>query len=409
MNGKIYMIRNEVNGKRYIGQTVNSLEERFKQHKQGTRQPKKNMTKLQRAMDKYGKPMFTITLIEGNIKTIELLAEREKFFIEKFNTKEEYNSTSGGENRLRTKNIKEGPVISNKLTDNSLVITHNDFNKLSFPEFTSKEIDFLYTLIAANKGSEVVIISFAELFSASGIDYLCKTQNDFGVWFETFVRKTSQVMCPLDILGNKEDGEFSTLSFFEEIKCNFDLGNVNFSVNPCFEYMVQKQKKQYTAFKLGEYKTLTSKYSKLLFRELQQWKKQGSVTFELEELKRLLSVPDSYSRISRLRERVIIPAVNELKERFPGLSFSTNKTKNKVVSYTFSWNFNYFRERQIEEVNEKVQRRVNTAKKRTEKKSVRAMVNDELSQQKEPANNITQEEVDSILSLYFNKNGESFG
>ena len=35
MNGKIYMIRNEVNGKRYIGQTVNSLEERSKQHKQG--------------------------------------------------------------------------------------------------------------------------------------------------------------------------------------------------------------------------------------------------------------------------------------------------------------------------------------------------------------------------------------
>ena len=52
---------------------------------------------------------------------------------------------------------------------------------------------------------------------------------------------------------------------------------------------------------------------------------------------------------------------------------------------------------------------MNTAKKRTEKKSVRAMVNDELSQQKEPANNITQEEVNSILSLYFNKDGESFG
>ena len=113
MNGKIYMIRNEVNGKRYIGQTVNSLEERFKQHKQGTRQPKKNMTKLQRAMDKYGKPMFTITLIEDHIETIELLAEREKFFIEKFNTKEEYNSTSGGENRLRTKTVKDDITNSN--------------------------------------------------------------------------------------------------------------------------------------------------------------------------------------------------------------------------------------------------------------------------------------------------------
>ena len=47
--------------------------------------------------------------------------------------------------------------------------------------------------------------------------------------------------------------------------------------------------------------------------------------------------------------------------------------------------------------------------KRTEKKSVRAMVNDELSQRKEPINTITQEEVDSILSLYFNKDEESFG
>ena len=149
MNGKIYMIRNEVNGKRYIGQTVNSLEERFKQHKQGTRQPKKNMTKLQKAMDKYGKPMFTITLIEGNIKTIELLAEREKFFIENFNTKEEYNSTNGVENKLRTKTVKN---------DSDLVIIHNDFNKISFPTLTRKELDFLYGMITflRNKGSETV-------------------------------------------------------------------------------------------------------------------------------------------------------------------------------------------------------------------------------------------------------------
>ena len=149
MNGKIYMIRNEVNGKRYIGQTVNSLEERFKQHKQGTRQPKKNMTKLQRAMDKYGKPMFTITLIEDHIETIELLAEREKFFIEKFNTKEEYNSTNGGENKLRNKTVKN---------DSDLVIIHNDFNKISFPKLTRKELDFLYGMITflRNKGSETV-------------------------------------------------------------------------------------------------------------------------------------------------------------------------------------------------------------------------------------------------------------
>lgn len=40
MNGKIYKITNTITGEAYIGQTANSLEERFRHHKQGTRQPK---------------------------------------------------------------------------------------------------------------------------------------------------------------------------------------------------------------------------------------------------------------------------------------------------------------------------------------------------------------------------------
>ena len=56
--GKIYKITNLVNSKIYIGQTIRSLKERFRQHiyKQGC-------TYLHNAILKYGKENFKIELM----------------------------------------------------------------------------------------------------------------------------------------------------------------------------------------------------------------------------------------------------------------------------------------------------------------------------------------------------------
>ena len=120
-----------------------------------------------------------------------------------------------------------------------------------------------------------------------------------------------------------------------------------------------------------------------------------------------MDTPDTY-KPTKIKQFIVDPSVLALSDTFPDLKQKVEKTKGRVTGYTFTWDGEYFSRRQIKEVNEKVQRRVNAAMKRTEKKSVKAMVNDELSQRKEPINTITQEEVDSILSLYFNKDEESF-
>ena len=79
MNGKIYRITNLVNGKIYIGQTVQSLEERFYKHCAKYSDRLHFVMPIKQAIFKYGKENFKIELIEDC--DIELLNEREQYWI----------------------------------------------------------------------------------------------------------------------------------------------------------------------------------------------------------------------------------------------------------------------------------------------------------------------------------------
>lgn len=89
----IYQITNIVNNKRYIGKTTKTITERFSSHLSNAKYGSKSY--FHRALRKYGREKFKISIIEGDIISEFILNEREKFWIEKINP--EYNMTKGGE------------------------------------------------------------------------------------------------------------------------------------------------------------------------------------------------------------------------------------------------------------------------------------------------------------------------
>ena len=94
--GRIYKITNKINNKIYIGQTIKSLDERFKRHLLVCRLGNHNNIKLYNAIRKYGKENFQIEEIEKTSQ--DKLDERERFWIKKLDTfNNGYNSTLGGE------------------------------------------------------------------------------------------------------------------------------------------------------------------------------------------------------------------------------------------------------------------------------------------------------------------------
>ena len=92
-------IKKDTNEYKYIGQT-NNLSIRIKKHNDydpyNPNNPEYNYP-LSRAIRKYGKDAFEIVILENNL-TEEQAAEREKYWIEKYNTCHNgYNQTFGGE------------------------------------------------------------------------------------------------------------------------------------------------------------------------------------------------------------------------------------------------------------------------------------------------------------------------
>lgn len=94
--GKIYLISNDINNKLYVGQTTQTLAKRFRGHCCYSKSDRSKNMHIKRAIHKYGKDKFHISLLE--ICPIELINEREEYWISLFNSyKDGYNLTLGGQ------------------------------------------------------------------------------------------------------------------------------------------------------------------------------------------------------------------------------------------------------------------------------------------------------------------------
>ena len=96
MRGFIYKITNTINGKYYIGQTIQNVKERFYQHCATKCSKAVSNMAIHRAIKKYGKSNFTVEVIE-EIDSANL-NDRERYWIKYYNSYNNgYNSTKGGQ------------------------------------------------------------------------------------------------------------------------------------------------------------------------------------------------------------------------------------------------------------------------------------------------------------------------
>lgn len=120
MRGFIYKITNKLNGKIYIGQTIQNVKERFYQHCATKCDEAVLKMSIHKAILKYGKENFTLEILE-EIDSI-FLNEREKYWIQYFDSYNKgYNETIGGQDGNKLfKDLPSEEIITLYKQGNSL-------------------------------------------------------------------------------------------------------------------------------------------------------------------------------------------------------------------------------------------------------------------------------------------------
>lgn len=84
----VYIIKNDVNDKVYIGQTTQPLKNRFNAHFYSKE------SNVGKAMREIGKSHFSVSVLDNSSTTLDELLDKERYYIKKYNSIENgYNST----------------------------------------------------------------------------------------------------------------------------------------------------------------------------------------------------------------------------------------------------------------------------------------------------------------------------
>jgi group I intron endonuclease len=135
----IYMVTNKVNGKSYVGQTINSLEQRKGEHVRRSSLNNDNLY-FHNALRKYGADLFEWIVID-RCDTIERLNELEIFYIGLYDTFDNgYNLTIGGNNAVGCKHTEKTKQLLSSIKKGKFTGKDNSMYGKSLSKETRKKI-----------------------------------------------------------------------------------------------------------------------------------------------------------------------------------------------------------------------------------------------------------------------------
>lgn len=181
MTGNLYIIRNDVNDKVYVGKTYRSIEYRFKQHIRDSKDSRrKNYNyKFYRAMRKHGADKFHIELL--GVFEQGILEQKEIEYIAKYDSYHNgYNSTLGGDG-LRKLELDEKAII--EMWDNGKNST-NIARELGVSPHTINDI--IHASGRTYSLPEISLIAYDDCYNRIAI---LKTRNEI----EQFLRQRTTI------------------------------------------------------------------------------------------------------------------------------------------------------------------------------------------------------------------------
>lgn len=231
-----------------------------------------------------------------------------------------------------------------KEKDKEVVRYNNDLNNKTYlKNFNALELNFFMAICSKIKaqGTSEVIFTFSELKKKIQYDReTTRNTDNFISKLRSTNRKILNSICEIETKDYIDQ-----FVLFPTFRISKKTGTLTVRINQDYAYLLNDFS-NFTEFGLANFIKLSSKYVKLLYKELMQFKSSGKLYLTMEDFRKKLDIPDSYS-FSKIKNRILVPSIQDF-------SFIFKKFKIVVI---------YNNEDEVE-INE------NTEEKRGDKRKV---------------------------------------
>lgn len=235
---------------------------------------------------------------------------------------------------------------------NEVVKYSNELHRVNFSALSEAQQNILFTLLYEIKHQntdflELDIIKISELadISTRNKSYFIELLNGLTRFQELKIRYEIN-----------EQGDLRQEVIFPMIETQLKNNKIFVKVSSGFRERFLLVNNEFTRYELAEFVSLSSKYTKTIYRYLKQFRNTGLWKIDYDEFKEILGIPSSY--ISTMIDKQIIkPAIKQLTQEknlfditripFKNLKYEKIKQSNKIKFLQFTF------DKEIKETNNK--------------------------------------------------------
>ena len=244
-----------------------------------------------------------------------------------------------------------------------MVRYHNDLNKVKLPNFTAQEENLFCGLLLKIKEKPAGRLIQLEPKDFNEMSRKNLTNKELIEIIDSFREKFFKADFRIllkegNLLKDRRVNLFkeytATYWLLEDDSVDI-LASLDIIVNPEFEYLINELTKNYTGFELAEFVSLSSGYTKRLYRLLKQFRTTGLLYMEWDEFLSAMDIPKNYL-MSDIDKRILKPAIKELtRERtlwdieripFENLKYEKIKKNNKKTGKVSAIKFTFKKQQQ---------------------------------------------------------------
>lgn len=241
--------------------------------------------------------------------------------------------------RLKKKITNDGEI-------DEIVKYRNEFNKLNLTNLNSCELNLFMSIVSClrDRGNKEISLAREDLKELARFKH--RNSSRFKKAIEAVKHNTFDN--PLEYVGGDETQQYVHL--FSEFNISPDYSCLTIKVSKEGQMFFNDLTGNFTRFSLYQFTQLKSRYSKILFMLVKQFRTLGIRRVRKDDFLKILGVPKTY-KSSNIDQKVFEPSIKELSSMFNKIKINKIKHHNIITGYRiifskeshFKDDFGYFR------------------------------------------------------------------